>query len=54
MQRMAQFFKQPIALSLGFHILVATLFSSGIGILFGVYPARKAAMLSPIEALRRN
>lgn len=29
MQRMAQFFKQPIALSLGFHILVATLFTIG-------------------------
>ena len=27
MQRMAQFFKQPIALSLGFHILVVTLFT---------------------------
>ena len=29
MQRMAQFFKQPIALSLGFHILVVTLFTIG-------------------------
>lgn len=35
-------------------ILIATLFSSGVGILFGVYPARKAAKLSPIEALRHN
>ena len=33
-------------------ILVALLFSSGVGLFFGIYPARKAAQMSPIDALR--
>jgi putative ABC transport system permease protein len=32
-------------------LLIAALFSVGVGVIFGVWPARQAARLSPIAAL---
>jgi putative ABC transport system permease protein len=41
----------PTPVSL-YAILIAFLFATGVGIFFGLYPARKASRMNPIDALR--
>jgi putative ABC transport system permease protein len=48
-QLMNRFLPAEVTIS---SVLLAFGVSAGIGIIFGVYPARKASQLSPIEALR--
>jgi putative ABC transport system permease protein len=38
----------------GFSVVLAFSISVGIGILFGLYPARRAALMDPIDALRHE
>ncbi|MDR2646915.1 MAG: FtsX-like permease family protein, partial [Oscillospiraceae bacterium] len=49
----AHFMNIPIALKLS-TVVIAVGFSSAIGIFFGIYPARRAAKMLPIDALRRE
>jgi putative ABC transport system permease protein len=48
---LSNFTEWPILFSIQ-AILLAFLFSGSVGVFFGFYPARKASMLNPIEALR--
>jgi len=48
---LATFTQWPVLFSIE-AILLAFLFSGSVGVFFGFYPARKASLLNPIEALR--
>jgi putative ABC transport system permease protein len=50
-QLISQMFKWPTLISIQ-ALLLSFSFSGGVGIFFGFYPARKAAQMDPIEALR--
>lgn len=49
----SKFMSVPVAISIPYS-LIAVVFSTVIGVAFGLFPAIKAANLNPIEALRRD
>lgn len=48
---LSRFFKLPVSVSIS-SVVLALVFSAGVGIFFGFWPAWKASRLDPIEALR--
>jgi len=50
---LAQVMQVPFLFQPGINLL-SFVFSAGIGVLFGYFPARRAARLDPIEALRHE
>jgi putative ABC transport system permease protein len=48
---LSTFTQWPVLISLN-AVFLAFLFSGSVGVFFGFYPARKASLLNPIEALR--
>ncbi|HER34874.1 MAG TPA: ABC transporter permease [Halothiobacillaceae bacterium] len=48
---MSHLIRFPFQVSVAWTV-IAVLFSAGVGVIFGLYPARRAAGMDPVGALR--